>query len=56
MSAGTGDTTERDSRLREWCEREAQAAEVHAQEAERIAKAWREAAAGLRRTAEALKP
>lgn len=41
--------------LREWCEREADAADQRAAEAERMAKAWREAAAGLRRTAEALK-
>ena len=40
--------------LREWCLREAVAADELAVEAERTAKAWREAAEGLRRAAKEL--
>ena len=39
------------ARLKEWCEREAIAADALAVEAERTAKAWKDAAEGLRRAA-----
>ena len=48
------DTKAADTRLREWCLKEAIAADALAVEAERTAKAWKEAAEGLRRAAEEL--
>jgi hypothetical protein len=45
---------ERDARLREWAEREATAADDRAAECERLARAWRDAADGLRRVAREL--
>jgi hypothetical protein len=48
-------TEERDRKLHEWCQKEAVAADALVREAERTAKAWREAADGLRRAAAELK-
>lgn len=54
MSGPVIATEERNKRLREWCESEAAAADQRAAEAERMARAWREAADGLRRAAQEL--
>lgn len=48
------DTKAVNARLHAWCLKEALAADELALESERMAKAWREAAAGLRRAAKEL--
>jgi hypothetical protein len=49
-------TPDHNRQLREWAEREAQAAEERAAEAENLARIWRQAAEGLRRLIAELTP